>query len=218
MGEAIDHLKVLFAKAFVQRHKRVTAEGDIVDVEAYWRQLPPSVRKTFKESMHAPTVQGGESHPFDAPDIRPLKDLAPGERAAFEAVQLQVGQRKAEALKAKVGDQDKRSAGYLKAGRGESKKPGMTCAICGLPLHPSLKKGQWVHSKRTDHSPKPIRKTKGTYLHHGREIPIEIESNEPKPKIEPTKLTKRQRALRGPRKSKSVRTISGGLPTLGKRR
>jgi hypothetical protein len=118
MGQALDRLRVLFARTLVARHQRVTAEGTIEDVEAHWRQLPASVRKTFKESMHAPTVQGGESHPFDAPDTRPLKDLAPGERAAFEAVQVQVGQRKAEALKAKVGA-DTRSAGYLQD-RGQS--------------------------------------------------------------------------------------------------
>jgi hypothetical protein len=113
MGEAIDHLKVLFAKAFIPRHKSVSATGKIEDVEAHWRDLPPSVRKTFKESMHAPTVQGGQSHPFDTPDARPLKDLSPGERAVYEAVQQNVGKRKAEALKAKVGE-DTRSAGYLR--------------------------------------------------------------------------------------------------------
>jgi hypothetical protein len=116
MGLALDFLRVRLAKAFVGRHQRVTAEGNIVDVESYWRQLPPSVRKTFRESMHAPTVQGGQSHPFDAPDARPLRDLAPGERAAYEAVQQRVGERKLATLEAKVGT-DTRSAGYLKRGQ-----------------------------------------------------------------------------------------------------
>ena len=103
MGLALDRLRVLLARTFVAPHRRITAEGTVTEVEAHWRDLPASVRKTFRESMHAPSVQGGESHPFDKPDARPLKDLAPGERAAYEAVSQRVGERKAEALKAKVG-------------------------------------------------------------------------------------------------------------------
>ena len=39
-------------------------------------------------------------------------------------------------------------------GRTPQKKTA-TCAVCGQTLHPSLKKGQWAHSKKADHAPKP---------------------------------------------------------------
>jgi hypothetical protein len=109
MGES---LAKLAARVFVPRHKRVTHEGDIVDVEAYWRDMTPGQRAAVKDQMHAP----GTAEPnaaFDQPDARPLEALAPGERAVLEAVQSRTATEKLQALVTKERGKE-RKPGYLK--------------------------------------------------------------------------------------------------------
>jgi hypothetical protein len=105
-GPALVHL----ARRFVGPYKRLSPEGNIVDVEAYWAKLPVELRRAFLEAMHAPATPGKQSS--DRPETRPLKDLPPGLRAVYDAVQQQVGARKAAALREKVGDTG-RKPGYL---------------------------------------------------------------------------------------------------------
>jgi hypothetical protein len=108
MGEALDRLRVLFARTFVVRHPRLTEYG-VEDVESHWRELPPQTRQAFLDAMHAPTAPELQG---DRPETRRLRDLPPGLQAVYEAVQRDVGARKAELLRAKV-EPGRRSPGYL---------------------------------------------------------------------------------------------------------